>query len=824
MSALPPEPLADVPRGLAAVLPFLYVAWADGRLTPAEVAAIRTAVEAQPWLSDDERETLGAYLDPETPPDAATVHGWAQTLRTTLPHVPHEARASLAALGTALATLSGDAAGDGAGAPPEVRQALDEIERALGVGGPEAVAEMDAPAPDAVPPALPPAVPPAFDVDALGALLDGPHADIRARVRALLQDPLFAYPEPGLQKEAYRDLVYTWLQRLADDGLGALAFPAEYGGEGSIGRFIAAFETIAFHDLSLVIKFGVQFGLWGGSVTQLGGEAQRAALLPEIGSLRLPGAFAMSERAHGSNVRELNTTATLDRATDEWVILTPGERDHKEWIGNAAAHARMATVFAQLVIDGEGYGVHAFLVPLRDESGQAMPNVRIEDSGHKMGLNGVDNGRLWFDSVRIPRANLLDRFAQVSAEGVYTSPIASEGKRFFVMLGTLVGGRIAVGSAANSAAKAGLTIAVRYGARRRQFGPAGGPEVPLIDYLSHQRRLLPLVATSTGLSFALHDLTDTFAALPDDGDTREIESHAAALKSLASWHSTRALQEAREATGGEGYRWTSRIAHRKADADIFTTFEGDNTVLMLQVAKGLLNGYREEFSDLNVSGIVRFLRDLAEARLGEVNPVARRNADAAHLLDPAWHRSLFERRERQLLVSAAARLKGRIDRTGDSFEAFVDVQDHLLTLARAHGERLVLASFQAAVERTADAQLKTVLSLQCALYALTRVEADRGWFLEQNLFDGVVSKAVRTQVNALLERLRPVAVEMVDAFGIPDALLGSDIASAVDAPDGPPDVPPVEPEHEQPARDARAPVPTTAEAATGELATDEASR
>ena len=784
--------LADVSPSLAAVLPFLYVAWADGRLSSGEVDAIRTHVVAQPWLGDAERARLAAYLDPAAPPDAATVHGWAQTLRATLPSVPAEARASLAALGAALSALS--TSGDGAGTPPEVRAALDEIERMLDVDGAEEVREMAMPQADPGPPSLPPAVPPAFDVAALQAALDGPRAAVRDRVRDLLSDPFFAYPEPGILKEAYRDLVYTWLQRLADEGIGGLAFPRENGGGGSIADFIAAFETIATHDLSLVVKYGVQFGLWGGSVQQLGGEAQRAALLPEIASMRLPGAFAMSERAHGSNVRDLKTTATLDRGTDEWVLTTPTERDHKEWIGNAAAHARTATVFAQLVIDGEGYGVHAFLVPLRDAAETVLPGVRIEDSGHKMGLNGVDNGRIWFDAVRIPRTDLLDRFAQVSADGAYTSPIASEGKRFFVMLGTLVGGRIAVGSAANSAAKAGLTIAVRYGARRRQFGPAGGPEVLLMDYLSHQRRLLPLVATSTGLTFALHDLTERFAALPAGGDTRETESDAAALKALASWHSTRALQEAREATGGEGYRWTSRIAHRKADADIFTTFEGDNTVLMLQVAKGLLAGYQREFSDLNVSGIVRLLRDRAAARLGVVNPVARRNADPAHLLDPAWHRALFERRERQLLVSAAARLKGRIDRGTDSFDAFVDVQDHLLTLARAHGERLVLAAFQAAVERADDPQVKNVLQLQCALYALSHIEADRAWFLEQNLFDGVVAKAVRTQVNVLLQRLRPIAVEMVDAYGIPDALLGSDIAAAADATAPPPDVPPVQPE------------------------------
>ena len=793
----PENPVADVSRGVAAVLPFLYVAWADGLLTPTEIETIRERLAGEDWLSDADQETLAAWLDPAHPPSATTYFRWVRTLRRAAAHIPDAEHATLAELGTSLAGLA--ASGDGGGVPAEAALALAELEGVLGVVGPEAVRDLidrRPPAPEAMP-----ADPPAFDVAALRAAIDGPHADIRDRVRVLLSDPAFAYPDPEISKAEYRDLVLEWTKLLADQGLGALAYPDYAGGRGSIGEFIAAFETIAFHDLSLVVKFGVQFGLWGGSVNQLGTDRHRRAYLPETGTLELAGAFAMSERRHGSNVRDLQTTARLDRETDEWVITTPSEHDHKEWIGNAARHGQVATVFAQLEIPdadgeagegeaGEGYGVHAFVVPIRGADGAPMPGVRIEDSGHKMGLNGVDNGRLWFDGVRVPRENLLDRFAQVSESGEYTSPIPSASKRFFIMLGTLVGGRIAVGSGANSAAKAGLAIAVRYGARRRQFGPPGADEVPLLDYLTHQRRLLPLVATSTGLSFALHDLAERFAALSAGADTREIEAGAAALKSLASWHCTDALQEAREACGGEGYRWTSRIAHRKADSDIFTTFEGDNTVLMLQVAKGLLGGYRAEFSDLNLFGMVRYIREQASVRLGEINPLARRSTSEEHLMDPEWHAALFERRERTLLVQAAARLKRRIDGGMDSFEAFVQVQDHLITLARAHAERLVLDAFQAGAERATDPKVQTNLRLQCALYALTRIEAHRGWFLEQNLFDAPVSKAVRCQVNALLHRLRPVAVEMVDAYGIPDALLGSDIARSPVAVDAPPPDPP----------------------------------
>ncbi|MEM0963224.1 MAG: acyl-CoA dehydrogenase [Bacteroidota bacterium] len=765
-------PVAETSAGIASVLPFLYVAWADGLLTPAEITAVRDRLADESWLTEEDRELLLSWLDPANPPDATTYFSWVRAIRRSARHIPDVAEKSLADLGADLGALS--IGGDGASLPAEAKLALSEVETLLGVVGEEAVRDLIEERPYPPPE---PVIPPGFDVQAMQHILDGPYADVKDRVRRLLSDPAFAYPEPTIANDAYRELTLTWAQHLADQGIGALAYPDWAGGRDDIAAFIAAFETIATHDLNLVVKFGVQFGLWGGSVNALGNERQRRELLPQIGSLALPGAFAMSERKHGSNVRDLRTTASLDRATDEWILNTPSEGDHKEWIGNAAAHGRMATVFAQLVIDGEGYGVHAFVVPIRDESGQPAPGIRIGDSGHKMGLNGIDNGRLWFDDARIPRTNLLGRYANVSEGGDYTSPIPSAGKRFFVMLGTLVGGRIAVGSGANSAAKAGLTVAVRYGARRRQFGPAGAAEVAILDYLSHQRRLLPLVATSYGLSFALSRLASDFAALPTGADTREIEGRAAALKAMASWHGTRALQESREACGGEGFRWSARIAHRKADSDIFTTFEGDNTVLQLQVAKGLLAGYRAEFSDLNLWGVVRYLRDQADVRLGELNPIARKNTDPSHLADPAWHHALFERRERILLVQVASRLKRRIDRGMDSFEAFVEVQDHLLTLATAHAERLVLENFQAAIEATSHEHLQHVLRLVCTLYALEHLERDRGWFLEQNLIDAPVAKAVRKEVNHLLHRLRPIAVELVDAFGIPDELLGSEIGS-----------------------------------------------
>ena len=260
----------------------------------------------------------------------------------------------------------------------------------------------------------------------------------------------------------------------------------------------------------------------------------------------------MSELGSGSNVRDLETTATYDALTEEFVINTPHEKAHKEWIGNVAAHGRMVTVFAQLHTGGADHGVHAFLVPIRGDNHETMPGVRIEDTGEKEGLNGVDNGRIWFDNVRVPRAHLLNRFAEVATDGSYSSPIESDAARFFTMLGTLVGGRITIGLSALSAAKSALTIAIRYGNVRKQFGPNGGNVTALMDYRTHQRRLLPALATSIVLDLALSRLVEDFAQLDGNSD-RELEGLAAGLKGYTAWFAQEAVTQARESCGGQGY-------------------------------------------------------------------------------------------------------------------------------------------------------------------------------------------------------------------------------------------------------------------------------
>ena len=621
---------------------------------------------------------------------------------------------------------------------------------------------------------------------ALRQLLDGEHGTQRQHVREALTDPRFSYVGDDVPTEDYREQVLDWLRALTKDGVGGGgSFPREYGGEDDPGGRIAMFETLAFGDLSLLVKCGVQFGLFGGSVHRLGTKRHHDAYLRDIATLELPGCFAMSEAGHGSDVQRLRTRAVYDPATQEFVVSTPDDAARKDWIGNAAAHGRMAVVFAQLEVAGTEHGVHALLVPLRNANGEVLPGIRIEDCGPKMGLNGVDNGRIWFDEVRVPREALLNRFADVSPEGEYSSPIESDGRRFFTMIGALVQGRVSIAAAALSVSKSALTIAVRYGDRRRQFGADGEPEVLLLDYLSHQRRLLPLLARSYATDFAIKRLIAAFVRSvsdPEHGEEeqRTLESFAAGLKAYSTRHATDTVQACRESCGGQGYLSVNRLASLKNDSDVFTTFEGDNTVLLQLVAKSLLSDYGQQFEDMNLLGMFRHLTSRTTTRLTELNPLSRlrANDDEEHLRGSEFQLETLKWREDHMLDGLARRLRAALGEEGaDPLQALISCQDHALATATAHIERVVYEEFARVVDEVTGPE-RAVLDRLRDLFAVDRIVADRGWFLEHGYLSGGQTKALQAQLNELCRELRPDAGMLVDAFGIPDELLAAPIAVA----------------------------------------------
>jgi acyl-CoA oxidase len=634
-------------------------------------------------------------------------------------------------------------------------------------------------------------LPHAVDAKTLTEVLDGRWGHVRRDAREGLHDPDLL-PVYGENVQEARARVTRMAAKIARSGRVTLGFPEEYGGEDDAGGSVTSIEMLAFTDLSLMVKAGVQWGLFGGAVQALGTERHHERYLRDIMSFDLPGCFAMTETGHGSDVQQLRTTCTYDPDTQTFDLHTPHQAARKDYIGNAAQDGRMAVVFAQLVTRGQRHGVHAWLVPIRDEQGDPVPGVTIGDDGPKAGLLGVDNGRLSFDHVTVPREMLLDRYGSVAPDGTYTSSIENETRRFFTMLGTLVRGRVSVGGSASAATKLALDIAVRYGETRRQFSaPGADREVLLNDYLVHQRKLLPALAATYAYSFAQEELVGTMhdvqgAEHVDEGAQRELESRAAGLKAAQTWHATRTIQMAREACGGAGYLQENRLPHLKADTDVFTTFEGDNTVLLQLVAKGLLTGYRDAFGSLDGWGKVGFIADMVRETVLErtaargliarlVDAVPGRE-DEVPLLDRGWQLKVLEDREKHLLESAIRRLRRGAATPGvRPFDVFNDVQDHVLRTAQAHIDRIVLEAFVAGIERTTDVDARALLERVCDLYALTTIEADRAWFLEHGRLTPTRSKALTTTVNALLKDLRPHMVTLVDAFAIPEDWKGAAI-------------------------------------------------
>lgn len=622
-------------------------------------------------------------------------------------------------------------------------------------------------------------------------VLDGRWVELRRRARVELPADVMLAP-PGLTIEEHRTRTTESLLKIAEMGYGRVGFPAEYGGELDYAASCVLFEMQAYGDLSLLVKTGVQFGLFGGAVARLGTGRHHAAYLEDIMTGRLLGSFAMTEVGHGSNVQALETTATYDERTHELVIDTPTSDAVKTFIGDAARDARMAVVFAQLVT-GEGkHGVHAVLVPVRDEGGKPLPGVTIGDNGPKGGLPGVDNGTFSFDQVRVPKANLLNAFGDIDDDGRYVSDIDNEGRRFFTMLGTLVRGRVCVGGGAGAAAKKALAIALRYGGTRRQFAAAQGQdEIVVLDYLAHQRKLLPRLAKSIALSFAQNAVTERLRELhgrPADGDRdvegqRELETRVAGLKAVTTWHALDTIQACREACGGAGYMAENQLTQLRADVDVFTTFEGDNTVLLQLAAKGLLTDYQAMWGDLDVPGMVGRIagqvgeriveRTAGRAGIQRLVDVATGRDDESATDSLAWAASMFEQRADHTLETLANRLRKATE--DNAFELFNNAQDHVLLAARSHIDRCVLDAAAQVLDSMPEGAARGLLERVLILYALSSIEQDKAWFIEHGRLSTGRSRAVTASVNELCQELRPQVATLVEALGIPEELITAPI-------------------------------------------------
>lgn len=593
-------------------------------------------------------------------------------------------------------------------------------------------------------------------------VLDADMRDIRQQARAFIADPARTPLPVWTSKEEHREKTLEWVRDMVKAGFTKLPYASAYGGGDNPKAYINIAEMIGHQDLSLATKQGVQFGLFGLSVSSLGTDKHHEQYMRDIMAGKLLGGFAMTEVGGGSDVQGVETEAVYDHATRSFTIHSPTNGARKAYIGNAATHGTMMVVFAQLKMSpgAESEGVHAFMVPIRDAEGHAMPGVTIDDCGHKVGLNGIDNGYLSFDRVQVGYDAMLDRFASIDEAGQYQSPISSRGKRFFTMIGTLVTGRIFVSMAALSGAKNTLKTAVDFAATRKVFGDT------LLEKQATQARVIPHLASVYALHFATRLLTNK-----QQQGAADLETAVAAIKAMTTEKAIDVVDEMRRLAGGAGFMSDERYGAIRSDLDIFRTFEGDNTVLRFLVAKNRLSGLTAQFN--GVSGAGKMIKaasmaiDHALSRVG----AAKGRTSADHILDPAFQRDIFARREKAMLYNLSRKIMKLAKTEGGFAKAVNKCQIEMAAYADAYAEKVVLDEFTRVVAAQTDPAVKGALQKLCDVYALNTMRKNALWYVENGYMSTAKTKAIAAIEQKLYDAVQPDLQALTAAFGIPDNVL-----------------------------------------------------
>ncbi|KAK9203447.1 hypothetical protein WN943_013701 [Citrus x changshan-huyou] len=601
-----------------------------------------------------------------------------------------------------------------------------------------------------------------FDVDEMKIVWAGSrHAfQVSDRIaRLVASDPAFRKDNRSmlsrkeLFKNTLRKAAYAW-KRIIE-----LRLTEE---EASMLR--SSVDEPAFTDL--------HWGMFVPAIKGQGTDEQHQKWLPLAYKMEIIGCYAQTELGHGSNVQGLETTATFDPQTDEFVIHSPTLTSSKWWPGGLGKVSTHAVVYARLITDGQDHGVNGFIVQLRSlEDHSPLPGITIGDIGMKFGngaYNTMDNGVLRFEHVRIPRNQMLMRVSQVTREGKY---VQSNVPRQ-LLYGTMVYVRQTIVADASCALSRAVCIATRYSAVRRQFGSKnGGPETQVIDYKTQQNRLFPLLASAYAFRFVGEWLkwlyTDVTQRLQANDFSTLPEAHActAGLKSLTTTATADGIEECRKLCGGHGYLCSSGLPELFAVYVPACTYEGDNIVLLLQVARFLMKTVSQLGSGNMPVGTTTYMgraEQLMQCHCGIQK--------AEDWLNPSAILEAFEARAIRMSVACAQNLS----KFTNQEEGFAELAADLVEAAVAHCQLIVVSKFIEKLQQDIPGKgVKPILEILCNIYALHLVHKHLGDFVSTGCITAKQASLANEQLRSLYSQVRPNAIALVDAFNYTDHYLGS---------------------------------------------------
>jgi len=527
---------------------------------------------------------------------------------------------------------------------------------------------------------------------------------------------------------------------------------------------ISIMNTLHLYDLSLAIKFGVIFGLFAGALLRYGEPDQISSYLKKLNTGKVIGCLAITEVGHGSNLKKLETAMTFNNDADGFFVNTPTPSANKSWIGNAASNATHAVVLGQLVFNGKSKGLHPFLVKIRNKNHELVKGITIMDNGIKKGLNGVDNGIISFDNVFIKRKKLLRNYGYINKHGIYCikSEYQNEGTRFGALLSTLSGGRAVLAVGANMVSIKALNISLRYAMTRRQFNFDNGPlEKPIIEYTTHHAKLIPLLAKSTMLQYALNETKkiaiEDFNAT-NGNITKRIHTLSSGMKILCSEHSEKCCHISENLCGANGYSIENELALMHGDIAIYSRFEGDNTLLRQEVCKNALLMIFEKKKISSLAQLLLFLKFQTEKKFNTIKSYVT-VFDINNLDHIKW---LLQYRKKYLAFEVVGGLLQHIKNGIAKAEAWNLCLPEVMELADAFMYEKI---FGICVDNCINELDKKLL----LLFAHDLLNANSTWYLVNNLLciDDVlrIQKQILSTSKSLSQT--QVLTNMLDMFEIP---------------------------------------------------------
>ncbi|RAL13102.1 acyl-CoA oxidase, partial [Aspergillus homomorphus CBS 101889] len=545
--------------------------------------------------------------------------------------------------------------------------------------------------------------------------------------------------------------------------------------------------------LTNATPFGLNFLMFRRTINLQGTAEQKQYWLPRIDRMEINGCYAQTELGHGSHVRGLETTATFDGATQEFILDSPTVTATKFWPGGLGLSCSHAVVAARLVVGRVDHGVHWFVVQIRHLADSTpVQGVVLGDLGLKMAYNGTCNGYARFKGLRVSRSSLLAAHARVLADGSYVrdeekgSPGFAQ-QSYATMLEVR---RVVIHWAAFGLAQP-LTVATRYAVVREQgappFASPAAPEVSILAYKSQHQRLLTLVSQAYAVLLSSKEFDDRFAEYQQEkilGHSRRLPFIHAASAGLKAW-ATQAVaagaEEARKMCGGHGYLVISGLPEMVATACAAATFEGENYVMWQQLLRYLFKQIKAVKADEPVDP------DMMDAFVGyeqwlqadgEQAP-PRLLLNSSQLLEPATLLGIFRHHFHRLLA-AAYQFHAEKTRTSAPDQAWNASLTRLLPAAHAYAEYFVLQSMQRRVSAIGRAQpsLLPVLSRLVELFALTTITSPGPTFnsipfAEDQMLDTTQFVQMRARIDELLGELLPDIVALTDAWDFTDAGLCS---------------------------------------------------